>query len=159
MWSTDPNHLHILSTTDFDGICLDAEMEATLVGHTLSTKRVAGRHLQDDRTDKGIIRAARIRVLPIMLAAKARLAAMVVIPTTLCGTQWTWPTNAKIRRLRTAIVKLLFGVKRLRRCPEIVTSVLHQSHEVDPIRRHPVHDPVLGPARSRPLARPPDQVH
>ena len=80
VWSTDPNHLQILSTTDFDGICLDAEMEATLVGHTLSTKRVAGRHLQDDRTDKGIIRAARIRVLPIMLAAKARLAAMVVIP-------------------------------------------------------------------------------
>ena len=29
-------------------------------------------------------------------------------------------------------MKLLFGVKRLLRCPEIVTSVLHKSHEVDP---------------------------
>ena len=96
-----------------------------MVGHHITTRITERLWLVHDRINTALQRAWRIAHLPLPADDRAHLLSTTCLSAMLYGTQWVWPSATKLRALRTAILKAIWGTNRELRAAEIVLEVLH----------------------------------
>ena len=84
------------------------------------------------RLDNTLGRAARVGFAPLSMRGKSDLIASSVIPKALYGAETTRLPRSRLRKIRSAIVKSLWGPTRSKRAPEAVMGLYTKSHLCDP---------------------------
>ena len=75
-----------------------------VVGDMICTKKAPARAASEARMNYSIDASQRVEVLQCQRAQKARAVATTVIPKMLKGTQWTFPAETSLKRLRSFIL-------------------------------------------------------
>ena len=79
----------------------------------------------------------RINLVPVGHANRARLIASRVSPAFLFAALYLFARGQKLQRLRTAVKEAVFGTKRQLAKPEIIFTLLHKGHAIDPYQAVP----------------------
>ena len=84
-----------------------------------------------DRTNKAISCAKAAPAAPLNMAKKNKATVGKVLPSYTFGTNWSTPSLALSTRLRSQILKCIWGNQSKMRCPEIVLGLLNDPTRVD----------------------------
>jgi hypothetical protein len=84
------------------------------------------------RLQRALDAAHRIAVLPLPLTARSRMLAAQPCAAAFYGTEVTQLTDAQQRQIANAVMQVLWGSSRLRRCREVVLTLFAPGHLVDP---------------------------
>ncbi len=133
VFATCPTQGANLKRTTVGGQTLKVKREATMVGHSITTRRRHGTAHMDMRAANAKERAARIARAPYPKQWKQKLIQTAAAPALVCGCLWELPSIRNLSALRTAFVDAIWGNKRRQRCHEILLGVINDPTLVDPL--------------------------
>ena len=131
--STTADGRNKLRDTLFDGKHIRVTLTDKLIGTTVTTLRAPRRGLQDQRINDAIAFTKPAARSDVGNDLKTFVASSAAIPKIVHGTLWVLPSADQLRKMRTAVLYLVWGFHRSMRCAEVVLAVLNTACRVDPV--------------------------
>ena len=143
--ATHPRDRQKLRLHKINGKPIKVVSNTVLVGDLITTELRNRRIEPDLRVKEAILTADRVISLNLSREAATYAISSAAIPKMLYGTQWAMPSSSITRKLRTRVLKAVWGKQSQMRCAEIVLGLIHDATRIDPtfaaVYRHsPPHD-------------------
>jgi hypothetical protein len=132
IWSTSSIGRRQWGAFRWRGHRIYCQRHARVLGASLSFCRQRKKGVMGQRLDNTLGRAARVGFAPLSMRGKSDLITSSVIPKALYGAETTRLPRSRLRKIRSAIVKSLWGPTRSKRAPEAVIGLYTKSHLCDP---------------------------
>ena len=130
--ATDPKERAALKKIRIGGSLMKVDLIDKVVGTTINTALRESRAAGNAKVDKAVQTCWLIGTSAVFAARKIKAVTSKVIPSVLYGLSWAFPSVARCKRLRQAILGATWGFKRKMRCMEAVFGILFKPTSVEP---------------------------
>jgi len=128
IWSTSRQGRKKWGAFRWRGQRIHCQHHARVLGAGLSFCRQRRTGILGKRLDSTLSRARRVGFVPLNIKGRGALVAASVIPKALYGVESTRLPRSRIRKIRSAIIKSIWGHTRTKRAGEAVMGFYTKSH-------------------------------
>ena len=116
------------------GLQIQLVQDFKLLGHRCIGVRKYITTDAEEAAQEARLRVNRIEHLPIPQESKVNLIKASAMTVAAASTQWSRPLLATLERLKNETLRAVWGTKRQMRCSEVVSAIINDATEIDPIR-------------------------